>query len=309
MKQLIPLLLVAQAAIADEDAVTKYKNFLPQEIFVLPEKVRSAEVPMMYLFAARTALGKGSDLLFAMYLNSLMYPGLADYGNAIRQFQTDLGDKPTGTLTVWEIHNLEKRAELQKLSEIQLLNSFFGYIDESIATVEGTFVIIDDKIAYPVNHTTVNCDRKQGECYVDQMYVQLPDDNGWGGSNYYFSKFDRVYYKITNWTKESIDATFVPILNDKPCRSTALNFNFATKEFYEIARNTGTDCKVLDTVMPKLEKPRVSQIVDGKEVIAGEFAKRKKAAYDVLASSFRAKADILTAEAPNASVSRDQSPK
>ncbi len=53
-----------------------------------------------------------------MELNALMYPGLHDFEGAVKLFQKDLGDEPTGILTVWQIHNLQKRAEMQKLGQL-----------------------------------------------------------------------------------------------------------------------------------------------------------------------------------------------
>ena len=68
-----------------------------------------------------------------------------------------------------------------------------------------------------------------------------------------------------------------------------MNLNFKTKEFYYITRNAGGNCEVLGVKFDKLPKPRISQIVDGSNIIREEFAKIEKAAYDVLASDFRKK--------------------
>jgi hypothetical protein len=73
---------------------------------------------MMYLFAAQRGLSVDSELLFGVELNVLMYPGLHDYKAAVKAFQADLGDEPTGVLTVWQIHNLEQRSDMQKLSKV-----------------------------------------------------------------------------------------------------------------------------------------------------------------------------------------------
>lgn len=96
------LLAVVTAAIyADEAAITKYRNYSPAQIAEMPEKHRRSEVPMMYTMAAQRGLSHGSELLFGMELNQLMYPGLHDYDAAVKAFQVDLGDRPTGKLTVW----------------------------------------------------------------------------------------------------------------------------------------------------------------------------------------------------------------
>jgi hypothetical protein len=47
--------------------------------------------------------------------------------------------------------------------------------------------------------------------------------------------------------------------------------------------------------MPRLERPRVAQIIDGDKIIAEEFAGMQKAAFDVLASDFQKKVEALIA--------------
>ena len=106
---LFPLVFMAAAAWA-QDGIAKYRNYTPKQIADMPEALRSKEVPLLYIFAARSGLSPDSDTLFAMYLNSLMYPGMHDYAAAVRQFQRDLGDKPDGVFTVGQIASLERRA-------------------------------------------------------------------------------------------------------------------------------------------------------------------------------------------------------
>ncbi len=94
-------------------------------------------------------------------------------------------------------------------------------------------------------------------------------------------------YKITRWENDEIDA--VPMRNGA-CRVNSLNFNFKTKEFFEIAKNAEGECEVMGTTFEKLPKPRISQILDGKEIIQKEFADLKKKAFEVTASHFQNKA-------------------
>ena len=50
--------------------------------------------------------------------------------------------------------------------------------------------------------------------------------------------------------------------------------------------------------IPKLKKPRISQIVDGKKIIQKEFNAIAKAAFNVLSSDFRTKIEKLLSEEP-----------
>lgn len=289
-------LTVTVTVLADDNAVEKYRNYTPHQIAEMSEELRKNELPVMYTYAAQNGLSKGSETLFAMWLNTLMYSGVQDYDAAVKQFQEDLGDKPNGILTVWQIHNLEKCAGTQNLANVFFPDQFYSRKTDTYATVTGTFVILDEKIAYPINYAEVTCYKSDGYCKVEQLFLTIPKDDAWS-QNYHVRQFDPEYYNITSWTKDAVDA--VPDESSTACRTTTMNLNFATEEFYQITRNTGRECDVLGTAMPKLERPRVSQIVDGEKIIAQEFADVQKAALDVLSSDFRSRIEKLLAEENN----------
>ena len=272
------------SASATEDAVEKYKNYLPEQIKNIPDKVRESEVPMMYIFAAQNGIAKDSDLLFASQLNSLMYSGVSDYQLAVRAFQKDLGDKPTGELTVSQIHKLELRSSMQKLSRLGFPNRYISNKSENNAMVEGTMIIIDDTIAWPVNHITLRCYRKEGYCEMSQINVEFPNEKSWT-QTYQVVENQIEYYDIKNWGADVVDA-MVPESPNK-CRTTSLNLNFKTKEFYYTTRNAGGSCEVLGATFEKLPKPRISQIVDGEKIFNEAFQKVEAGAYNVLSSDFK----------------------
>lgn len=286
-------LFVVTSTLADEKTVQKYRNYTPQQIKNLPEKLISSDVPMMYTAAAQRGLSVGSELLFGMELNRLMYPGLHDYKAAVKAFQADLGDQPTGVLTVWQIHNLEQRSDMQKLARVLFPDQFSSFKADDYASIQGTMIIIDEKIAWPINHVKVKCYKKQNYCQLDQIQVSVPDDKSWS-QNYHVMENEAEYYDISRWGQDSIDAE--PRETGSGCRTTSMNLNFKTKEFYYITRNAGGKCEVLGVTLDKLPKPRIAQIVDGSKIIRDEFAKIEKAAYEVLASDFRKKVDNLTAQ-------------
>lgn len=290
---LLMSLFVITSALADEKTVQKYRNYTPQQIKNLPEKLISSDVPMMYTAAAQRGLSVGSELLFGMELNRLMYPGLHDYKAAVKAFQADLGDQPTGVLTVWQIHNLEQRSDMQKLAQVLFPDQFSSSKMDDYASIQGTMIIIDEKIAWPINHVKVKCYKKQNYCQLDQIQVSVPDDKSWS-QNYHVMENDAEYYDISRWGQDSIDAE--PRETGSGCRTTSMNLNFKTKEFYYITRNAGGKCEVLGVTLDKLPKPRIAQIVDGSKIIRDEFAKIEKAAYEVLASDFRKKVDKLPAQ-------------
>lgn len=295
MKLLITIffLIISSAIFADEEALKKYKDYTPEQIKELPEKERSSSLPMMFTFAARRGLSPDSKLLFGMELNTLMYPGLHDYENAIKAFQKDLGDKPTGILTVWQIHNLQQRSEMQKLSTVLFPDQYSSFKTKDIAQVNGTMMIHDERIAWPVNHTKLSCYKADKYCELNQIYLDFPDENSWS-QNFHVMQASTEIYNITNWSEHIVDA--VPNDPGNGCRTTALNLNFKTKEFYQITRNGTSKCEALGVTFPKLKKPRIAQIVDGKEIIQSEFNSLKKKTYNVLSSSFREKVDKIIRE-------------
>lgn len=287
--------LLAVISFADEASVKKYKDYTPEQVSKLSEDVISSSLPIMYNFAARKGMSLRADLVFGMELNMLMYPGIHDYKNAVKAFQKDLGDEPTGILTVWQIHNLEKRAEMQKLSTIFFNERFYSYIDSEYANIEGTAKLVDEKIAFPINHVRIKCFKVSMTCYHEQLEIQSPNEKSWSG-NYYVNELGTEYYDITKWDENSIDATYRQDAN--VCRTTTLNLNFKTKEFYYITRNAGGDCKLAETIsITKLDKPRIGQIVDGKKTIQEEFAKVQKAAFDVISTDFKRKTEKAIEEA------------
>jgi len=292
---LISLFIVASAK-ADDKAVQKYRNYTPQQVKDMPDKLRSSELPVMYIRAARSGLAVDSELYFGMQLNQLMYSGIHDYQSAVRAFQTDLGDSPTGVLTVWQIHQLDYRSDLQKLSRIFFPDSYFSGKASDYAYVKGTLTILDDRIAWPINRHEIDCLKSENSCEVRQVMLDLPDLKKQWGQQYQVMIDNTEYYGITRWTDDTIDAEST----SKPdsCRTTTLSLNFKTKEFFFITKNAGGKCEIFGTgtQLEKLPKPRIAQVIDGKEIFNEEFAKIEKAAYDVLASDFRKKADRPAAQ-------------
>ncbi|HHG86652.1 MAG TPA: hypothetical protein ENJ82_18025 [Bacteroidetes bacterium] len=294
---LIVSLLLTTFANADQAAVEKYKNFTPKQIAGIPEKQRSSEVPMMYIMAARKALSEGSELVFGMELNQLMYSGLYAYQDAVRQFQKDLGDTPSGKLTVWQIHQLGQRAEMQGLSRVLFPDQFSSFITDDYASVQGTMKIVDDNITWPINHSKIKCFKATGQCEFSQIYLNVPDESSWS-QNYHVMEADTEYYSISRWGKDSIET--LPLGGSNACRTTSISLNFKTKEFYFITKNAGGECKALGVELEKLSKPRIAQVVDGAEIINSKFSEIQKKSFEVLASDFRKKVQASIEKAKKA---------
>lgn len=297
LHHLLTLLLAVSifgVAYGDDAAVRRYRDYTPEQIREIPAEKWHSDVPMMYTIAAQRGLLAGSELIFAMELNQLMYPGVHDYNASIKAFQTDLGDKATGVLTVWQIHQLELRSSMQKLSPVGFPDSFLSDIRKHVAYVHGTMVLVDDEIAWPINHVRVFCSKSDNVCRMDQLHLSLPDANSWA-QMYNVMEAASETYEIARWSQDSIESH--PLGTSEDCRNTSLSFNFKTKEFYFITRNAGGDCRLLPgTELPKLTKPRVAQIVNGKKIIQEKFVDVQNAAFQVLSSDFRRRAEAVNVQ-------------
>ncbi len=294
---IVLLLLVSttltRSVCADETAMTKYRNYTPKQVFDMPEKQRQSVMPMAYIFAAQRGLAVDSELLFGMQLNKLMYSGIHDYKSAVSAFQADIGDPQTGVLTVYQIHQLEYRSDLQNLAYVAFPDGLYSSKRADYGIVEGTVTILDDKIAWPINHHKIKCFKSENTCEVQQVILVLPDEKSWA-QQYQVMIDSTEYYNVTRWTNDTIDAEY-PIKKDS-CRTVSLSLNFKTKEFFFITKNAGGKCEFLGKSIEQLAKPRISQVVEGKKIFDIEFEKIKKVAYESLASEFRQKVGKVMAQ-------------
>ena len=275
----------AWSAQADEVSMLKYRDFLPQQILNLPENIRSSEVPMAYTGAANLALSPAADLILQTNLNELMYDGIGNFEKAKKDFQKDLGEDPTGDLTVWQIFTLGYRADRQNLGSVGFFPfSFNASESENFASLRGTLSILDERIAYPINHVKIDCDKVRGICDYQQFVLMIPDKNSWIQS-YSILEMANENYRITRWENGQIDA--VPF-NTNGCRINQLSFNFSTNEFFEIAKNNQENCELsLGGTLPSLDKPRISQILDGTNIISEEFQKIADEAFGYTSKDFQ----------------------
>lgn len=279
------LICFATHVVADDAAMDKYRSYTPQQIAAIPDEQRKGQVPIVYVFAAREGIAPWSTQVFARHLNMLMYPGVSAYEKAIKQFQRDLGEPQTGVLTVGQIDDLDRRAGLQELSVVIFPNQYYAAKSDATAIVEGAVILLDERIAYPINHTSISCNRLQNVCTKDQVELVIPGDDSWGMS-YNVSHTGLEYYDIIEWAEQSITAKYRGTPTD--CRTTTMEFNFTNDEFYFITKNTGKECEIMGATVPPLEKPRVAQVVDGSGIINKEFTKVRERAHEVRSSEYRA---------------------
>src|SRR5262249_11546474 len=152
----------------------------------------------------------------------------------------------------------------------------------------GTFQMLDEQDAFPVNHVKVECVQQEGYCRLDEIDVGFPKEEDFA-PDFTIYRNDNERYKITNWTDDVVEAdSEVSPMVDKPCRNTKLQLNFKAKEYYMITTNAGEKgCEIFGQKIGKLEKPRISRIVDGEKLMQAESDAFRKKQYEMLASECR----------------------
>lgn len=287
------LFFAALSVDAQTDDFDRFKDYTPEAIAKMPESERESSVPMILVFAARTGISDGTEIYFSRLLNLLMYSGVSDYQQALIDFQTDLKEEPTGVLTVGQIAEMEKRASLQNITSLYFPSVSYSNLSDHFAIVSGSVTMLEEQISYPINQVKIVCEREERSCEYNQIVVTLPKEDDWS-AQYHFHQFDTEYYEITRWENGQIDAVSSNSANS--CRINTLSFNFETKEFYEVTKNQNKECDFLGLgSLPPLKKPRISQILDGKDIFESEYEKLRARAYNYLSSSYRSKMDNLIA--------------
>lgn len=284
--------------VAAESGMTKFRNFTPAQIERMPQEQRSSEVPIAYIWAAQKGLSLGKELIFSRELNLLMYGGVGDYKKAVKDFQKDLNDPPTGELTVSQIHQLTKRSEMQIMGTPSILEKFESRKIGGFATVRGTMVILDEKIAWPINLHNVQCIQSLGTCSVRQVAIWTPNETSFSQTLTIFEDQSGTY-EITKWEKDVIEARS----DSSGCREESVTLNFKLQEFFFITRNGSKPCESLGVKIPPLQKPRIAQLIDGKDVISKEFNRMKEAAFKVTSSRFQRQVKDLIKDAETAAQS------
>ena len=199
----------------------------------------------------------------SLYLLFYSYPTNLPLKKQILAFQSDRGFPETGELTFEQAAILIKSMEALFPTTIYFSGSAEPYMSDDFAFVTGTWTILgDDKIAFPVNESTIRCYKNRSVCEEEAINVTTHelDDSGKRvpKDNYFVSKSDSEL-NIISWGDTEIIAT-----TEAKCRNTTLTINSSSNEVTFVTRNSGKDCTLLDgSILPPLTQPRVSVMVEG----------------------------------------------
>ena len=284
-------ILLALSANA-EDAMKKYYHYLPNQIANMSDEERYSNLPMAYQIGDAKTLPLINEMSM-FQLDNLKYPNaFSDTENAIKLFQEDLGDEPTGVLSIGQLYQLGKREEFVTLARAQVHPITVGlsatkdeYID-GYASVQGTWTIIDDRIAFPLNKVSISCNREELRC--EEKIINVQDKADYNSTledfgSTIFVNTEEASYRIIDWSSDEIIAK--PLPGEGGCRSTTLTLNFATEEFISTTTNRNTDQP--ECTKWKLEQPRISKIVNGYPQFSERDKRKRDEAFKLYFSGYQ----------------------
>ena len=108
-----------------------------------------------------------------MYFNP---PPEEQVTQAIRKFQRDLGQQQTGELTFGQFNKLLKRSEQTSQNPVYapgLGDKILVFIESGFASAEGTWKLEDEKTAFPINFSKIECLKSRGTCEVIQSEIVM----------------------------------------------------------------------------------------------------------------------------------------
>jgi hypothetical protein len=210
----------------------------------------------------------------------------------VKQFQSDLGEPPTGVLTVDQFETLSSRSASVRMSPIYLPSGKIGetgpniFITDGYASVEGTWVIEGDEVAHPLNVANIKCYRKFGHCF--QIDVEIDNENYFDNTtsgSYHLATYDSLL-PIMSWTDQEI-----VLENNAECRNNTITINAKAKEVYEVSRNNGGDRESCE--LPQLEQPRTFKLVEPYQLSRDYFAQKQKEAFTFYSKEYREYVEAL----------------
>ena len=251
----------SSTAIADEK-LPDISKMSDKELYNLPKDVRD-KIPLKEIFkrapggdmAPTVMLTVSFALAKLMYFNPMPEKQIRE---AIKKFQSDIGQGQTGELTMGQLDELSRRSN--RLSDNSIYVPGLGetldvFGEEDYVVTEGTWTIEGEKHAFPINFSKINCSKPRGTCEINQINISIPRLND---SSQGFLVAHAPYteeLEIISWTNNEIVSQ-----GDIRCRTTIMTINIESNEVFQITRNKGNNkCATL----PQLKKPRIARLIPG----------------------------------------------
>jgi hypothetical protein len=144
------------------------------------------------------------------------------------------------------------------------------------AGTEGSWEIIGDQIAFPLNLVEITCSGMTGFCEVRETDIAAPSHLGLasssGGQISVYSTTGSSSFQITRWSDGIVEARSMPPLGKPECRYTTMTINSLTSQVTQVTQDGAAPCEsVLGSSLPRLEKPRVTILRPSGPIFAKYF--------------------------------------
>lgn len=245
---------------AAEDAETARLNALPLEQ-AFPDLLADTQGVSIQAFywIARKSL---ADLYYPVDLRAPFDPlDDAETMNSIRQFETSIGVKPDGVLTLGEFSQLQSYAQLSSLTRIFVGGGLsVSTIGDSVFA-RGTWKMENELPAYPINHSEIACSINRAECTDTFIQVDSPRlRDGKVTTSQYQVFSGQEKYKIDKWENGVVEAS-----SSGGCRRVKLTINTNTNfvsQTVEDADLLGCELPFSEDRLPLINGVRVSVLRD-----------------------------------------------
>jgi hypothetical protein len=265
----------ALLAMSDDELIKLIEGASEEEAGRISELVPEtfADLPI------RSALGKwlppdGGEVVFSMPLRLLLYPPSRE---GVEQFQADIGAEVTGELTLRQSLEGHRRWLRQRDTPVHATGWAEVHMndDSGWARVDGTWILEDEEIAFPVNTSKIDCDRARRECLVADADVLIPSPDS--DDDYYILHLGLQRYEIISWE----DGVIVARRSAAICTTEILTLNSNSNEVSEfVTSNETPECLTLRErpfASRQLDKPRIARLVPGSKRTREFWDKRREA--------------------------------
>lgn len=252
------------------DIVAKDRLTLEEYIYLHP-LTREWKISMAQLFdieykAYRAAKNEKLSIAAFMFdIEAALHELKYDFANKhtleeqIKAYQADTDQAVTGVITFGQYHRATELAKITTPNTIHLSGSGQARDDDDYVRASGSWDTLGENEVFPINRSYIECEKstlkctekhKRFETHEEKFGLTLP-------LRTYFLYEGVDFYNVISWDNEVIIAK--PITNST-CHSVILNINYVTGKVQKVANNKTRKC-----LLPKLEAPRISELVRSTE--------------------------------------------